>query len=551
MAHLGANGAGQVSEIDTGTNTLTTSAAVGADPIGMAVDASGTNVFVVNYGADTVTAASTADLTRPGGPAGGRRAGDVRSAHHGGRRRLGRLGAVQLRHVLGQRGRDGRRRHQRQYRGDADRRDGGRGHRGLHDAGPGAAGGAGGVDYTITSGTLTFAAGVTSLTFPVPILNDNLPEGNERFEVVLSNPSAGARLGSTSISKVTIQDDEVVLQFDATAYTVSEDGTKATITVERSGPPGSTVTVQYATSNGTATGGATAATLGADYVTTSGTLTFGPTITTQTFTVTIVNDFVIEPDETLTLTLSNPGVVGTGTAPILGPRNPATLTITNDDKAGTIEFSAGTYTASEAAGTAAIVVSRTGGLAEGVTVTFATSAGTATPGDDYTETATTLTFAGGEAIKTVLVPIVNDSIVEPNETVSLTLSSPGGGGTLGARSTAVLTIISDDQPGDHRVQRGDVQRQRGRGTGQDVRGDPYRWHRLERHGELRDERRHGRGARRLRRHQRDAYFRAGVEPARSRPDRQRHRRRRPGDREPDAVESGRRRRARASKNARC
>jgi hypothetical protein len=155
--------------------------------------------------------------------------------------------------------------------------------------------------------------------------------------------------------------------------------------------------VQYATSNGTATGGATAATLGADYVTTSGTLTFGPTITKQTFTVTIVNDFVIEPDETLTLTLSNPGVVGTGTAPILGPRNPATLTITNDDKAGTIEFSAGTYTVSEAAGTAAIVVSRTGGLAEGVTVTFATSAGTATPGDDYTETTTTLTFAGGEA----------------------------------------------------------------------------------------------------------------------------------------------------------
>ena len=156
---------------------------------------------------------------------------------------------------------------------------------------------------------------------------------------------------------------------------------------------------------------------------------------------------MIEPDETLTLTLSNPGVVGTGTAPILGPRNPATLTITNDDKAGTIEFSAGTYTVSEAAGTAAIVVSRTGGLGEGVTVTFATSAGTATPGDDYTETTTTLTFAGGEAIKTVLVPIVNDSIVEPNETVNLTLSSPGGGGTLGARSTAVLTIISDDQPG--------------------------------------------------------------------------------------------------------
>jgi YVTN family beta-propeller protein len=305
----------------------------------------------------------------------------------------------------------------------------------------------GGVDYVVTSGTLTFNAGVTSLTFTVPILNDTLPEGNEGFLVVLSNPSAGARLGSPSTSTVTILDDEVVLQFDATAYSVSEDGGKATITVERSGPLGSTVTVQYATSNGSATGGATATTPGADYVITSGTLTFGPTVTRQTFTVTIVNDFVIEPDETVTLTLSNPGVVGTGTPPVLGPRNPAILTITNDDKAGSLEFSAGTYTVSEAAGAAAIVVTRSGGLGEGVTVTFSTGAGTATPGADYTETTTTLTFAGGEASKTVLVPIINDSLVEPNETVNLTLSSPGGGGVLGPRSTAVLTIISDDQPG--------------------------------------------------------------------------------------------------------
>ena len=47
----------------------------------------------------------------------------------------------------------------------------------------------------------------------------------------------------------------------------------------------------------------------------------------------------------------------------------------------------------------------------------------------------------------VTVPIINDGAVESNETVNLALSSPGSGGTLGARSTAVLTIVSDDQSG--------------------------------------------------------------------------------------------------------
>ena len=303
-----------------------------------------------------------------------------------------------------------------------------------------------GIDYAATTTTLTFAAGVSSLTFPLPIANDTLAEGNERFRITLSNPSPGARLGNPSTAIVTILDDEVVLQFAAGPFVVSEDGSKATITVERSGPPGGTVTVQYATSNGTATGGP-AAGPGVDYINASGTLTFGPTATQQTFTVTILNDFVIEPDETVTLTLSNPVAVGTAATPILGPRNPATLTITNDDKAGTIEFSAATYTGSETAGAATIVVSRTGGVAEGVTVAFTTSAGTATAGDDYTETTTVLTFAGGETSKTVTIPIINDGAVESNETVNLTLSSPGGGGTLGPRSTAVLTIVSDDQPG--------------------------------------------------------------------------------------------------------
>ena len=62
-------------------------------------------------------------------------------------------------------------------------------------------------DFTTTAGTLTFAAGETSKTVAVPIINDSYAEGNETFNVVLSNPS-GATLGSPATQTITIVDNE-------------------------------------------------------------------------------------------------------------------------------------------------------------------------------------------------------------------------------------------------------------------------------------------------------------------------------------------------------
>lgn len=129
------------------------------------------------------------------------------------------------------------------------------------------------------------------------------------------------------------------LEFSATGYPVAESAGTATVTVNRTGGSVGAVTVQYATSNGTALAGS-------DFTTTSGTLTFGHGVTTQTFSVAISEDSLVESSETLNLALSNP----TGGAS-LGTTTTATISIADNDAAPAISSvtgpSAGSYRAGQ------------------------------------------------------------------------------------------------------------------------------------------------------------------------------------------------------------
>ena len=298
-----------------------------------------------------------------------------------------------------------------------------------------------GSDYTAASGTLTFAAGEASKTFTVSIIDDTLVEGNETVNLTLSSPSGGATLGSPASASLTIVDNDAaqpgVLQFSAATYSVNEGQGSATITVTRTGGSNVPVSINYSTSNGTATAGS-------DYTATTGTLSFAAGETSKTFTVSIIDDTLVEGNETVNLTLSSPGGGVT-----LGSPASASLTILDNDAAqpGVLQFSAATYSVSEGQGTATITVTRTGGSNVPVSINYSTSNGTATAGNDYTATTGTLSFAAGETSKTFTVPIIDDTLVEGNETVNLTLSSPGGGATLGSPSTAALTIVDNDTAG--------------------------------------------------------------------------------------------------------
>ncbi|HEX7176981.1 MAG TPA: Calx-beta domain-containing protein [Pyrinomonadaceae bacterium] len=113
-------------------------------------------------------------------------------------------------------------------------------------------------------------------------------------------------------------------------------------------------------------------------------------------------------------------------------------------QAGQIQFGSATYSVAEGAGFATLSVTRTGGDSVATSATFATSDGSATAGADYVGATGTITFAADEVAKDITVPITDDSLIESDETFTVTLSAPTGGATLGTRSAAAVIIVSDD-----------------------------------------------------------------------------------------------------------
>lgn len=115
------------------------------------------------------------------------------------------------------------------------------------------------------------------------------------------------------------------------------------------------------------------------------------------------------------------------------------------EEAGVLQFEEESFAVDESPrAVRQVAITRTGGATGKVSVSFATSDGTATNGEDYTTTNATVFFADGESGRRLVnVPIRRDIRAEGNETVQLALSQPGGCAALGAQTTATLTIIDD------------------------------------------------------------------------------------------------------------
>ena len=290
-----------------------------------------------------------------------------------------------------------------------------------------------GKDYTAASGTLNWASGDSSAkTFSVPITNDTIYDGNETFTVRLTNPTGGAVLGFQSSAPVTITDNDTVTLSIANV-SVSEGAGVATLTVTRTGSSLLTQSVSYSTAGGTATPDV-------DYVSRSDAVTFTPLDTSKTITVPILEDSNYEGNETFTVTLSSPTNGAT-----LG-NAVATVTITDDDPAPSFSISPVAKVVSELTSTVTFTVTKSAtNTVLTHAVNYATVAGTATASSDYTPTSGTLSFLPTDFTKTFNVTILNDSLVESNETFTVLLSSPTYGATISVPQSTV-TIMDDDNP---------------------------------------------------------------------------------------------------------
>lgn len=247
--------------------------------------------------------------------------------------------------------------------------------------------------------------------------NDNAND----FFVAQPNPRNSGSPSGDCKPEITINDVTI---------TENNSGTvNATFTVSLAAASAQTVTVDFATADGTA--GAPA-----DYQTNNGTLTFNPGDLNRTISVLVNGDTLDEPAETFFVNLSNAdnAVIldshGQGT---INDNDPAPSLSINDTSV--VEGDGGTTQA-----TFTVLLSTASG--QGVTVNYATADNTATAGSDYQPTSGTLTFNSGETSKTFAVTINGDTTFEAGETFFVNLS--GAANASISDSQGIGTITNDD-----------------------------------------------------------------------------------------------------------
>ncbi len=320
-----------------------------------------------------------------------------------------------------------------------------------------------GIDYiSPLTQVVTIPAGQTSVNIPgISIIGDTNYSPDKEFLITLSDP-INAILGDENATVTIINDDDAPTLSIPEIFSISEGGTGtklATITVSLSGTSSQTITADFTTLDGFATATGNLSSGGQDYIMQSGTVTFLPGETTKEITITINGDMLYEPDENLSIQLSNIQNAKSGNLT-------NTLTIINDDSIPVLSINSVSQSEGNTSTTSFVfTVSASGGSAQPFTFSYSTRDGTAksypyapdsfgttkpyallyNPGkQDYNTTNGVISFAPGETTKTITVNVIGNTIFEPNKIFYVDIVSANGADINPLAKSGTGTILNDD-----------------------------------------------------------------------------------------------------------
>lgn len=263
------------------------------------------------------------------------------------------------------------------------------------------------------------------------IRDDALVEGDEVIAFRVASTTEGAN--SVSTVKIGIVDDDMGSASIGNAS--GNEGNTGTSTLIFPVSLTSSLT-QPLTFNWTTVASGTAA-AGTDFTAASGTVTIPAGATSGSIPVTVTGDTVLEPDETFSVRISSPSSSG-----VVISKAEAVGTIVNDDRPS---VSIAGATVSESAGTYLVTATLSQAAPFSCSVSYTLADGSAVRNSDFTGPYSgTLNFPAGSTTASFAIAILNDNVVEPDETLSVQLSSPVNL-SIGTAS-ATITILDNDVP---------------------------------------------------------------------------------------------------------
>lgn len=302
-----------------------------------------------------------------------------------------------------------------------------------------------GVDYTALSGSATIPDGASGADVVITPVDDTAVEGSETITLtIIPGPGYGPEMPASATLYLTDSETPVsTVGFESATGTTTEALPAGTefrdIPVTLSPASSETVTVEFTSGGGSAQGDDVDWTFvdaaAGNAVISGGVLTFAPGVTNQMVRIRVRNDTVIEGNETAILTLQNARLARISTS-----RTSHTLTISDaNDPTPRVRMLIANSVRAESAGSEPLLMAVLDcAQITPVTVQYTVS-GTASPGSDFTLAPGTLTFAAGETMKLLPLVILADEVVEPLETLEITLTNSTGA-ELSTPVTHIITL---------------------------------------------------------------------------------------------------------------